>query len=700
VDARTEDGRIVRFVGAVEILKGAVRNYAGPDQALGRALRRKHLEISGEPAQVTNCPCCTSLLAVPEKGLGSGRHTLHFHHDGGRAGNIPVGSLPLANLSITVDSAHAVQTASMDYPNALTTVVRVTISAGETLTAQRVDEWWEQVVSSYHGPDTRLFAARPCRPGYFIVRNGNDTTAEVDFEIFCPNPECQLNSIAWAEQVPFGRSSPSLAPRQTRAQGTGAGAQRGLGPLSVVEDLQWQQGSTALASRRTPLILGRVPISAYTVDEQVYSRCPSVVIATVDKFARLSFDPRGASIFGNVTHYHSCFGYYRSDSAPQPRLSPTPRSHPPGGPGGRALHTPVSAHAPPELIIQDELHLIDGPLGSMVGLYEIAIDELCTRRNGSQRTSWPKYIASTATIQSASEQVQSVFRRSTEQFPPSALSADDRFFAQTGEAHPVEEQSPGRLYVGICAPGKGAQTPIIRIWSSLLESAYRLNQSTPGARSDHFWTLVGYFNAIRELAGASSLYRQDIPERMEFRFGRTTCRPIDPDAYVELSGRTNSLELPAILADLTRSAPEGFDAALTTSMFGTGVDIDRLGLMVVHGQPKSSASYIQATGRVGRQAGGLVVTFLRAARPRDLDHYEYFTGYHRSLYKHVEPVTVAPFSPRARDRAFGPICVAALRQASTLSGAAVDDEWRVQQRSTTAERRVLQSRSSHGLAQT
>jgi len=231
--------------------------------------------------------------------------------------------------------------------------------------------------------------------------------------------------------------------------------------------------------------------------------------------------------------------------------------------------------------------------------------------------------------------------------------------------------------VAVCAPGKGAQTPIVRIWSSLLQSACERWQVNPSTEADQFYTLVGYFNALRELAGALSLYRQDIPERMAFRAG-SDARQLE--AALELSSRVSSLNLPALLERLTISAPDAQDAVLATSMFGTGVDVDRLGLMVVHGQPKTTASYIQATGRVGRQGGGLVVTFFRASRPRDLDHYEFFTGYHRALYRYVEPVTVAPFSPRARERGLGPLSVILLRQARILNGQPVAPEWRIQQR--------------------
>jgi superfamily II DNA/RNA helicase len=205
---------------------------------------------------------------------------------------------------------------------------------------------------------------------------------------------------------------------------------------------------------------------------------------------------------------------------------------------------------------------------------------------------------------------------------------------------------------------------------------------------DGFWTIVGYFNAIRELSGSRSLYRQDIPERIGELFGTET-RPILEEGAVELSGQTDSLELSSILDSLETSWPEAKDAVFSTSMFGTGVDISRLGLMIVHGQPKTSSSYIQATGRVGREGGGLVFTFHRASRPRDLNHYEFFTGYHSSLYKFVEAVTVSPFSPRILERCAGPVATSLLRQARSLNNVEVKLPWRIEQR--------ISSTSSSGL---
>lgn len=375
----------------------------------------------------------------------------------------------------------------------------------------------------------------------------------------------------------------------------------------------------------------RVPIPALPVDEQVYRRLPAMVVATVDKFARLPFLEEAGALFGNVRGYRIPTGYVRDLSR---------------------RTVPVEPLDPPDLILQDELHLVEGPLGSLTGLYETAVDFLC--RNGEFPV---KYVAATATIRAAETQVASLFRRQLQIFPPPGLRAGDRFFARNmEEPHPLEEDGAGQLYAGLLAPGRGPLTPVYRIWACLLQQVWQ-RRDHPDA--DFFWTLVGYFNAIRELAGALALYRQDIPQRIRDVFPDGH-RPLNQDP-VELSSRIPSTSLPAILDRLGTSGADAPDALLATSMFGTGVDVPRLSLMVVHGQPKTTAAYIQATGRVGRQHGALVVVFLRASRPRDLSHYEFFCGYHRQLHRHVEPATVMPFSPGAMDLALGPVMVAILR---------------------------------------
>ncbi|MCG3193670.1 MAG: hypothetical protein DIJKHBIC_02924 [Thermoanaerobaculia bacterium] len=605
----------------------------------------------GEPAQVLTCPACGSVLAVPPEGFSQGRPaTVHLVIEcqnpnavaaasisgpmqPGRGGAAPA---PLFAVTAVQLTTHA----NADYHT-----LSISFVPARDVSPADVDRWAVNQILPACGRRARLACARASRPGYFFrtapFRGGR--VNDVDFEVFCPRPDCTLNTgQSWSEDTP-------------------------LGPFPILPAFESGPGRCS-----------RVPVSALTVDDQVYHRCPTMVVSTVDKFARLAFEPRAASLFGVVDHYCDRHGYYRA-GCPPTRVPPTsPTDHPQG-----VTPVPVQGFAPPDLILQDELHLIEGPLGSMVGLYETAIETLASRTLGGARMR-PKYIASSATVRRAADQVQSLYDRSLAQFPPPGLRIDDNFFSSGGETHPLDAGPPGRLYVGICAPGRGAQTPIVRIWSRLLQQVEARRQAGVLLQDlDGFWTLVGYFNAIRELAGAVALARQDIPERMAFI--SPAPRSCPEDEPLDLSSRASSLELPGMLERLGERLGVGNPVAtvVSTSMFGTGVDVPRLGLMIVHGQPKTSSSYIQATGRVGRERGGLVVTFYRASRPRDLSHFEFFVGYHRELYRHVEPISVNPFSPRARDRALGPVSVAILRQGSEIPGATpvqIQGKWRIQQR--------------------
>lgn len=675
-----DNNRYTYYAGALDLLRGLKRGYDGPDNSL-RNKARYDLQGGGEPAQVTQCPVCGNLLAVPEEGLSEGEHTLHLIYQGLPPAVPSVSSLPRPRPGVQVVDLRIQHGAN----GFATLILKVRIDAQKHWTADDIDHylwydlWRDLSVTSL----PQLQSARPSRPGYFILSypTQQNSRVDADFEIYCTNPGCELNQHAWAEQVPEPREQTG-GRRQRVRQAVLFGPDHEFTPgLPQIAGVNWQTVPEPFQEGQYRDRSFAIPIPAFTVDDQVYARCPSLVVATVDKFARLAFEGEAATLFGNVTHYHSRFGYYREGCPPDYPQTATGNAsqgfyrHPPQS----NLCRKVPPFAPPDLILQDELHLIEGPLGSMVGIYETAVDYLCQRQVNGQ-TVRPKYIASTATARRAGPQVQALFDRTLAQFPPPALSADERFFATTQEAHALDTSRPGRLYVGICAPGKGAQTPIVRIWSALLQCAETLKGQVPDSDLDPFWTLVGYFNAIRELAGAASLYRQDIPEWLKHR--SRAPRVLDHFRQTELSSRSRSTELPTLLKKLEAPfpSPGALDAAFSTSMFGTGVDVKRLSLMVVHGQPKTTASYIQATGRVGRDVCGLVVTFFRATRPRDLDHYEFFTGYHRALYRYVEPVTVAPFSPRARERCLGPLSVVLLRLARDLNGAPVDDRWRVQQR--------------------
>jgi len=607
----------VKIPGAISILKGE--------------------KGEGEAAQITHCPACSSVLAIPEKGL-SGNFILHLVvrvKDKGinpdqivdtRCGNIIV-----ADAKVTPHSSPRYFTLSLH------------LKVDGTISSSDIDTLWSTLKGKIH--HIELEAVRASRPGYFIRwyvgREGNKR--EYDFQIFCPNPDCPLHR-KWNAMTPAG------CVHGSQLGGIDRKFHHQLGCIQVPEPFQ---ARAKRGFQPWACLSDRIPIPAYTVDEQIYSRLPSVVVATVDKFARLAFEPRAAALFGNVTHYHCIWGYYRLGLSPS--SSSNENGHPsPTGRGNRVNYVKITPPDPPDLILQDELHLIDGPLGSLVGFYETGIAFLCESKFK------PKYIASTATIRNAQMQVKSIFNRDASIFPPHGLTADDRFFIRERESHPLDDNIPGRLYLGVCAPGRGPLTPLVRIYSRLLQTAEDIRHNTDVKLLDPFWTLTLYFNALRELGGARALYRQDIPGRI-FQIAKNRPRMVSDDRAVELSSRTTSTYLPALLDFLSRSYPEAPDILFTTSMFGTGVDIPRISLMVVNGQPKTTSSYIQATGRVGRVKGALVATFLRATRPRDLSHYEFFCGYHRQIHRYVEPVSVYPFAPNVIKRCAGPLSVLILR---------------------------------------
>lgn len=349
-------------------------------------------------------------------------------------------------------------------------------------------------------------------------------------------------------------------------------------------------------------------LPVYLVDEDIYDYRPSLVLATSDKFASMPWRDECGSLF-NIG----------------------------------------SQEPPPELVVQDELHLISGPLGTLAGLYETAVDLLCQHKGSS-----PKVIASTATIRRATGQTRALFNREMVQFPPPGLDARDSYFAV--EASP--EKRGDRLYVGLLAPAASHATLMIRTYARLLQSAQ--DSGAPDDVRDPYWTLIGYFNSLRVLGGARMQVQDDVVDRLEL-----IARPNEPrrtdDGVIEMTSRIESGDIPKHLALMEKGLPDAIDVVLATNMISVGVDVDRLGLMVVMGQPQSTSEYIQATSRVGRQHPGLVVVLYNGARSRDRSHYESFASYHTALYRQVESTSVTPFSSRARDRALHAVLVAVSR---------------------------------------
>ncbi len=389
---------------------------------------------------------------------------------------------------------------------------------------------------------------------------------------------------------------------------------------------------------------GNRPLPLLTVDEPIYRRLPCFLIATVDKFAQLPWLGPSGALFGKVDR-HDTTGFY--------------------GPTEPGRGTPLTRElSPPELVIQDELHLISGPLGTMVGLYETAIDALAERKLDGQSV-LPKVVASTATVRRADRQIQALFGRSgVDVFPPPGPDRRDSFFAKS----PEPRLDGARRYVGIAAQGRSPKVIFLRASLALLAAAQRLYDAAGGDKNDKnpvdpYMTLLGYFNSLRELGGSRRIVEDEVSSRVRdygsrMRVGETVGafknRKMAHEV-VELTSREHT----ARVADTKRRLELAFhqkdgrvDVALATNMISVGLDITRLGLMVVFGQPKTAAEYIQATSRVGRNPSkpGLVVTLLNIHKPRDRSHYERFEAFHASFYRSVEATSVTPFSPRAIDR--------------------------------------------------
>lgn len=387
----------------------------------------------------------------------------------------------------------------------------------------------------------------------------------------------------------------------------------------------------------------------YVVDEDIFEYCPTLVLGTVDKFAMIPWQPSGAS---SDLDAGKLFGFRQNET--KQRITP------------------------PELIIQDELHLISGPLGTMVGLYESLILTLCNDYNrheypfNGDEFIPPKIVASSATISRASEQVKALYAsENLNIFPPQGIKFGDTWFSKEKEP---STDDPGRKYIGVLAPGyRSGQTSVVRLYSSILQSIK--SSDFPPKIKDYYWTLLGFFNSIRELGMASSLVYADVREYLKTLQNRklipiTERRFINMNSLKELTSRISSAEIPDSLKELERNYNgdqySALDVCIATNMIATGVDISRLGLMLIHGQPKTTAEYIQASSRVGRDSKGpgLVIMLYSPSKPRDKSQYEHFQSFHNKIYSYVEPTSVTPFSISARERALHSVIIGLVRNFS------------------------------------
>ncbi|WP_144783755.1 helicase-related protein [Microbacterium sp. BH-3-3-3] len=352
------------------------------------------------------------------------------------------------------------------------------------------------------------------------------------------------------------------------------------------------------------------------VDEVLYEDPPTFLLATVDKFARLQFKDTAGRLLGIGTPFRQ-----------------------------------------PSLIIQDELHLLSGPLGTTVAVFDAVLQVLLSRKGTD-----PKIVASTATIRASDEQVKSLYGRSVALYPPAGIDGDRTFFAS-----PVAT-GRGRLYAGIMPQSVSQATALVAAASPMLElPQVAVGADGIGDRIDPYWTFVVYHNSLRELGRTSALLLDDVNGRLETRADRLglALRAVRADHVLELTSRRGPEELPKDLRQLRVNADESadaVDAVLSSNMLSVGIDVQRLALMLMVGQPKTTAEYIQATSRVGRgSVDGIVVTLFRSNRARDRSHFETFRGFHDALYRSVEPTSVTPWSLSSRDRSLAGALIVLLR---------------------------------------
>ncbi|MGD9975778.1 MAG: helicase-related protein [Desulfatirhabdiaceae bacterium] len=373
------------------------------------------------------------------------------------------------------------------------------------------------------------------------------------------------------------------------------------------------------------------------VDEALYKNPPTLLLATVDKFARLAWEERATVFFGK------------------------------------------GVRRPPELIIQDELHLITGALGTIAGLYEAGLDTVLKLRGVH-----PKYVASTATIRNASHQVQRLFGRQTAIFPPTSISIDDSFFART---IPIETM-PGRLYLGYLAPFFFRKNSLTPLAAALLSAPYIIfaNQQDQDIL-DAWWTLVVYHGSLQGVGDSDYQINYSVREYVTFLKENDLMLNEKNDQHAQDALHDNLMkQFMAIFDEKRREIvpltslnseensrtfsrmekhkddPDHVDVVLTTNMLSVGVDVARLALMVINGQPLTTAEYIQASSRIGRgDIPGIVIAHYYRNQARSLSHYENFRPFHESFYLYVEPGSVTPFTAQARQRALHAAMVITIR---------------------------------------
>ena len=379
---------------------------------------------------------------------------------------------------------------------------------------------------------------------------------------------------------------------------------------------------------------GGLPI--VLIDEDIYSKPPTILFATVDKFASLAWKGEATTFFNN------------------------------------------DSNRKPDLIIQDELHLLNGTLGSLVGLFENALLELCNN---------PKIIASTATVKNVDSQIQGLYGRKARVFPQYATNADDTFFSKI-----IEESK--RKYIGILPTGKTTVVTNLQLLASLLFARLEIwKKANDKKETDSFWTILSYFKSLKEIGRFSNKINSELKpiiKQLQVRYLQNVY-PNNLNHYylsqksLELTSRIPNEKIKKNLDRLNAKFDgdikkrNATDLVLATNMISVGLDVGRLGIMVMNGMPPNTAEYIQASSRVARKNEGLVITLYDPFNSRDLSYYEDFVQFHKTFYKQVEPLSVTPFAENALDKMLFTFVLAYFRHttpytANNMATALIDDK--------------------------
>lgn len=391
-------------------------------------------------------------------------------------------------------------------------------------------------------------------------------------------------------------------------------------------------------------------------DDHVYEMPPTLLFGTVDKFAQIA----------------------RRVNESEPEAD------------SRRIFGKVMGYNPPDLIIQDELHLLLGPLGSAVSLFEAAIDQLCsTNRDG--KVIRPKIISSTATTRNTALQVRALYDRDVSIFPKNGTDYDDSFFAFYKREKKNESDEwqfvSKRKYIGILPTGRTQMTTQMRLAAilfvhralfefqnkALLE---RKDKSFINA-ADYYYSIISYFNSLKEVGKTDAQFYLEFTKYTRRLFKRVLrftdmleCFYAYNDAFskTELTGRLLGGEAVEELAkvQLVKWDPDKRlpylqdgkynypllppDYILATNMISVGLDVSRFNTIIMNSMPRNIAEYIQASSRVAREKEGLVLTLHNPFRSRDVSHFERFREFHEKLYYYVEPISITPFSPKAIEK--------------------------------------------------